>query len=636
MENNKQVKDAYRSALKKKAMAFMPKNYEDVNAQRQILSMIVAVIPAAAGIPKAAENGLWPKVQAKTLPIIQAVGQCALEINKAIAAAPLESLLLEKRSNEALLKAWVALDYYAYLMLPEYSGNIRALRDRLLAILRQRDTGAAPAAAKPAAKPAVPVQPAVKPAAPVQMPVKPPVAPPVAPVPQPPMGQAEDINKTVMVERAPAMAEELNKTVTVEKEPEIPSKTQFTPHQDSNMFQSAAEEIGSTVSVAREEVSQIHQDKKKSGSKAPIIIVAAVVAVVAVVIGMVAMGGKAVDKVEEAISAIGTVTLESRDEIQAAEDLYEDLSAGNQEKVENRDTLFAARTEYDRQAAAVSEVEEAISAIGTPVSLNSGDAVKKARKLYDALEESLKDGVSNYADLTSKESEYDKLYNEDRADYLYTAAQKDYEAGNYDAAITKLNELLDKHPGTSVDAKAKALGANCVVVSAQTAMNENRLEDAMKLLKLAERDYITTQETTALRETLVTRINAIRPANGKMFRITTEQGYCKMVITAEDSDICIKLISKANADKYALYYIREGETFSMYLKDGEYTMHYAYGDYWYGEEAMFGEDGIYKKMNADFDLQTTYSGYTVTYEYYEFTLNVHGDWSANTITRDQF
>lgn len=626
MENNKPVKDPYRSALKKKAMAFMPKNYEDVNAQKQILSMIVAVVPAAAGIVKAAENGLWPKVQAKTLPIIQAVGQCALEVNKAIAAAPLESLLLEKRSSEALMKAWVALDYYSYLMLPEYSGNIRALRDRMFAILRQRDTGAAPAAPVKAAPPVPPV-------------VVPPVVPPV--VPQS-VQQAEDLNKTVMVERAPAsQAQDLNKTVMVEREPEIPAddrKTEFTAPQSSNPFavSAQAEEISATVSVAREEVSQVRQSKKKSGSRAPVLAVAVVAVVVAVVAVVMGMGSAAVTKVEEAIAAIGTVNLESQDEILAAESLYEDLSAGNQKKVENRDTLFAARSEYDRQAAAVAEVEEAINAISSPVTLKSGDSVKKARKLYDALEADLKDNVTNYATLKSKEEAYTELYNEEQAGILYAKALKDYEAGNYDAVADTIDELLEGHPGTSVDGDARTLGADSLAQLVQTAITENRLEEAMNLLTQAEQ-YKITDATAAARDKLVTRLNSNRPANGKMFRVTTAQGYCKMVITAEGSDVCIKLISKESSDQYALYYIREGETFSMYLKDGAYTMHYAYGDYWYGEETLFGENGSYKKVNHDFELNTSYSGWTITYEYYEFTLNtVSSDMNETTITREQF
>lgn len=626
METNKQVKDPYRSALKKRAMAFMPKNYEDVNAQKQILGMIVAVVPAAAPIMKAADSGLWPKVQAKSLPIIQAVGQCALEVNKAIAAAPLESLLLEKRSNEALLKAWVALDYYSYLMLPEYSANIRALRDRMFAILRQRDTGAAPAQARPAApvqaKPPVapaPVQPAPQP------PPQPPVMqqPPVMPAaPAAPMGQAQDLNKTVMVERAA---------------PAMDRAPQPAPAPVSEFGPSEAEEISATVNVAREDVSEIWEapaKKKKSGSKAPIAIVAAVV--IAVVAGMMAMNKKAIEKVQEAISAIGTVTLESVDEIETAEGLYEELSEGNREKVENRDTLFAARKEYDRQAKAVADVEAAIDAISTPVSLKSGDAVKKARKLYDALEKDLQDDVSNYSDLKTREAAYTKLYNEEQAGLLYTAAVGYFEAKDYTEAEKCIKELLEKYAGTSVDSDARTMGANCVAVLAQQALNENRLEDAKKLLDQAESAYKSTEETAALRDKLAVRLDSVRPANGKMFRITTAQGYCNMVITAEGSDICIKLISKEDTSKYALYYIREGQTFTMYLKEGQYIMHYAYGEHWYGEEAMFGEDGTYKNMNQNFELNVYYSGNWVNYEYYEFTLDVHDRSGDANITRDQF
>lgn len=622
MENKKQVKDPYRSALKKKAMAFMPKNYEDVNAQKQILSMIVAVVPAAAGIVKAAETGLWPKVQGGSLPIIQAVGQCALEVNKAIAAAPVESLLLEKRSSESLLKAWVSLDYYAYLMLPEYSGNIRALRDRMFAILRQRDTGNAPAA---------PVAPQPIPQA--EDPNK------TVMVERAPAGLAEDPNKTVMVERAPAgLAEDPNKTVMVEREPEIPTdsmKTQFTPQPEAVSY-AAAEEIGATVSVAREEVSEVWEPAKKSRSKMPIFAVLAVVAIVAVVALVLGMGSAAVTKVEEAIDAIGTVSLESKDEIEAAEVLYEDLSEGNQKKVENRDTLFAARSEYDRQADAVAQVEEAINAISSPVTLKSGDAVRKARKLYDALDADLKDDVSNYATLKSKEEAYTELYNEEQAGILYASALKDYEAGNYDAALGDIADLLKKYPGTSVDGNAKTLGADSAAQLAMTALTENRLEDAMTLLTQAE-GYKKTDTTASVRDKLVARLNNNRPSNGRLFATKAEQGYCKMVITAAGSDICIKLTSNENSEKYTIFYIREGETFSMYLKDGSYTMHYAYGDYWYGEEAMFGENGHYKKVDHDFELNTSYSGWTITYEYYEFTLNTDSSGMNETaITRSQF
>lgn len=633
---NKSVKDPYRSALKKKAMAYMPKNYEDVASQKQILAMIIAVVPAAAGVAKAAETAIWPKVQAKTLPIVQGVGQCAVEVNKAIAAAPMESLLLEKRSSETLLKAWVALEYYSYLMLPEYSGNIRNLRDRLFAILRQRDN--APAAAKPAAAPDAP---APVTAVPVQRTSGQVSAPkPRVPMPQPPVPpqpQAEDFGKTVVVERpAAAPAQELGKTVMVEKAPEMAEtidKTEFTPAQEPNMFQNGgmAEEIGSTVNVNR-----VEETKKKKKSKAPVAIIAAVVLVIAVVVGILVMGGKAVDKVEAAIDAIGTVTLESKEAIEEAEYLYAELADGKKKKVENRETLFAARDEYDNQVNAVAEVEAAIDAIGSPVTLASGQAVEKARNLYNKLREDLKDNVSNYSDLETREAAYTNLYNKEQAEKLYTAAKAAFDSGDYNTAISKIGEILDHYPDSAKARDAKALGADCVEVLAQKAMNENRLEDAKNLLDLAKEDYTQTDGIKTLAGQLETKLNNMRPANGRMFAVRMEQGYCKMVITAKGSDLCIKLTSTANPEKYTIYYIREGETFAMHVKDGEYTLKYGYGDCWYGQEDMFGADGHYYELDEVFDLSTYYSGGWVQYEYYEFTLDVDGGWSQKAISRDKF
>ena len=650
MENNKPVKDPYRSALKKKAMAYMPKNYEDVASQKQILAMIIAVVPAAAGVAKTAETAIWPKVQAKTLPIVQGVGQCALEVNKAIAAAPMESLLLEKRSSETLLKAWVALEYYSYLMLPEYSGNIRNLRDRLFAILRQRDN--APVMAKPVAAPAapapvtaVPVQrtsgqvSVPKPKVPMPQPPQPPVPPPPPTPPQPPVPpqpQAEDFGKTVMVERpAAAPAQELGKTVMVEKAPAAepaPEKTQFTPVQVPNMFQEdgMAEEIGSTVSVSREPAPA----KKKS--KAPVAIIAAAVLVIAVVVGILVMGAKSVDKVEAAIDAIGTVTLESREAIEEAEYLYAELADGKKKKVENRETLFAARDEYDSQINAVAEVEAAIDAIGSPVTLASGQAVEKARNLYNKLREDLKDNVSNYSDLETREAAYTNLYNKEQAEKLYTAAKAAFDSGDYNTAISKIGEILDHYPDSAKARDAKTLGADCVEVLAQKAMNENRLEDAKNLLDLAKEDYTQTDGIKTLAGQLETKLKNMRPANGRMFAVRMEQGYCKMVITAKGSDLCIKLTSTANPEKYTFYYIREGETFAMHVKDGEYTLKYGYGDCWYGQEDMFGADGHYYELDEVFDLSTYYSGGWVQYEYYEFTLDINGGWAQKSISRSGF
>ena len=84
-------------------------------------------------------------------------------------------------------------------------------------------------------------------------------------------------------------------------------------------------------------------------------------------------------KVEQTISRIGTVTLDSEEEILNAEELYDALDSDQQEEVDNIDELFTARAEYDALV-----TDDAIEAIGT-VTMDSKAAIEKAEALYDAL-----------------------------------------------------------------------------------------------------------------------------------------------------------------------------------------------------------------------------------------------------------
>lgn len=610
MENMNQVKDAYRSALKKKAMTFMPKNYDDVNAQKQILAMIVNVVPAAAGIMKAAETNLWPKVQAKSLPIIQAVGQCALEVNKAIGVNPLESLYLEKRSSPTLLKAWIALDYYAYLMLPEYSGNIRALRDRLLAILRQRDTGTA----------AIPVQ---KPAGNAGGVPQPPV---------PPAGQAEALKKTVVVSREGEMRTENMKTERVTRDNEKPFTTPSLVE---------VRELADAAPVTENPGRHNEQDRKegKSGSRKVLAAVLVVLILAAAAAGGYFYANSAITEVETAIDAIGTVTLESEELIGEAEALYGELPEIFQNYVENYDTLTAAREEYDTQVAEVTEVETAIGDIDIPVTLDSREQVENARTLYDALEADQQERVSNYDTLQKLEEAYTVLYSEDQANGLYTSARQKYDQGSYEEAVTDLTELVTSYPDTSLTEAAKALGADAMTALAKEKYDDNLMEECMALLNEAQALFAETAASSELRSQLVTKLEAVRPYNGKLLSSKKiAWGYGTLNITATDGDICVKLVDKNDAENYSTYYIREGQTHTIQVEDGVYTLQYCYGDFWFSNEAMFGQDGTYKKIDFDVDLTTSVSGRKVSYEYYDVPLSTRGsgNWSETIMTREEF
>ena len=118
----------------------------------------------------------------------------------------------------------------------------------------------------------------------------------------------------------------------------------------------------------------------------------------------------AVAAVKELIDAIGEVTLDSGDAIDAARTAYDKLPEAKKALVDNYEKLTAAEETYTAlvDAAAAKAVDDLIDAIGE-VTLESGDAIKAARAAYDALTDTQKELVKNYEKLTAAEEAYTAL-----------------------------------------------------------------------------------------------------------------------------------------------------------------------------------------------------------------------------------
>ena len=110
------------------------------------------------------------------------------------------------------------------------------------------------------------------------------------------------------------------------------------------------------------------------------------------------------------IDAIGEVTLDSKDAIEAARAAYDKLTDEQKKLVPNYETLTKAEETYAAlaDAAAVKEVEDLLDAIDE-VDENSKDAIDAARAAYDALPTRLQPEVSNYDKLVKAEKDYTDL-----------------------------------------------------------------------------------------------------------------------------------------------------------------------------------------------------------------------------------
>ena len=118
----------------------------------------------------------------------------------------------------------------------------------------------------------------------------------------------------------------------------------------------------------------------------------------------------AVVAVKELIDAIGEVTLDSGDAIDAARAAYDKLPDAKKALVDNYEKLTAAEEAYAAMvdAAAAKAAEDLIDAIGE-VTVDSGDAITAAREAYDALTDAQKELVENYEKLLAAEELYEEL-----------------------------------------------------------------------------------------------------------------------------------------------------------------------------------------------------------------------------------
>lgn len=536
-----QIKEADQNALKREAYPYLPKDIQSIRGQKQILAMLSAAIAPVTVCRNKAEQEIWPKAEAGQLSMNQAVAQCAYESNKLIGMTILENLKLQQLDRKSLLQAWIALDYYCYVLKPEHSVHLHKAQDHISGILLHSGSSDIPG------------------------------LPPIVLNPEPSM-----------------------------KEPvPVPAPV----------------------------------PKKKKAKTGPII--AAIALILAVVLVCAAVLNP-VTKTEKAIDAIGEVTIDSEASIVAAEELYNDLTAEQQGKVENALTLTEARIDYDYLVNSIQKAADAIDAIGT-VTLDSGEQIKKARAAYDTVKAlGLEDQVAHkLSTLTRAEAAYEELYVQSLCD---TAAQKQLD-GSHQEALDAYNAILEEYPNSDAAQQAKTGVMDCTAALANEEIKAGNLENAMIMLTDIDDLCTHTESYTKAYETLQQKLKQLRPVNGRVFKNNLDWGWGEFTVSADsDSDAFVKLVSTTDPNKYVTFYVQAGCDATVKVKDGSYIVKYTTGEHWYGPDAMFGKDAAFTKADETFTFTTTTSGSYVYYSTISITLYsvVGGDMSTTPITADSF
>lgn len=152
---------------------------------------------------------------------------------------------------------------------------------------------------------------------------------------------------------------------------------------------------------------------------------------------------EAAKAVDDQIAAIGEVTLESEAAITAAEEAMAALEEKDRQSLKNAQQLDTARTTYETLVLEeqAGQIEEAIAAIGD-VTLDSGSVIADARTLYDGSSAEVQGVVGNLDALTAAEDQLAQLKAAQVVEMIDAIGEVTLEkSGSINAARSALDEL---------------------------------------------------------------------------------------------------------------------------------------------------------------------------------------------------
>ena len=229
----------------------------------------------------------------------------------------------------------------------------------------------------------------------------------------------------------------------------------------------------------------------------------------------------------EKINAIGTVTLESEEAIQAARAAYDILTETQKEQVTNYNVLTAAEARLTDLKAAKA-VDDMIDAIGE-VTLASEEAITAARAAYEALTEAQQAEVKSYDKLTAAEARLADLKAAKPVDDMIDAiGEVTLESEGAIAAARAAYEALTEAQQAEVKSYDKLTAAEARLAVLKPAKPVEKLIDAIGEVTLGSESAIAAARTaydnlTEAQQAEVKNYDKLTAAEAAYARLLAEQ-----------------------------------------------------------------------------------------------------------------
>ena len=212
----------------------------------------------------------------------------------------------------------------------------------------------------------------------------------------------------------------------------------------------------------------------------------------------------------------------------------------------------------------------------------------------------------------------------------------------YEKSVTNINAVWNSlHPSTQdflrdeQRAINKQREADCTAYG-NAQSNDKDLAKAYRylceVLQLNERaEYLKTQLNTVVTPPEPMIEAQPLPETGATNKPNLYGDSPLQIKTNPGSHYWVKIVNAYNEQEEVVsYFIRGGETLDVNLPTGSYVVKYAYGDTWYGEEHLFGENTGYSKADEVFEFYHN-QGYVI-----ELIQQLNGNLHTTAIDESQF
>lgn len=168
-------------------------------------------------------------------------------------------------------------------------------------------------------------------------------------------------------------------------------------------------------------------------------------------------------------------------------------------------------------------------------------------------------------------------------------------------------------------AEAPAAKTDAELAAIRSLLDEGRLYKAAVALEQYSIDHPDREtQYQPLLDELLERTRKNRPQTGEIERTLQFEGRNEFIVHAQSSDVLV-IGRDVNNGQLVRYFIREGDSATIYFPGGKYVLSVEGGSLWFDDLNGFGEFGTMILEETEVDMKYSDNGAWVTYSWYEFT-----------------